>query len=69
MSERWLSTTECAERLGGLLTRQTIAKYCANGGIKATRIDTGLRPIWKIREADFIAFVRRHVRDEWRGAK
>ncbi len=64
MSERWMSTTECAERLGGLLTRQTIAKYCASGRIKATRIDTGFRPIWRIRERDFVAFVHRYVRDE-----
>jgi DNA binding domain, excisionase family len=58
----WLTTKECAERVG--LSRQTISSYCKSGRIKAIAINTGPRPIYRIRESDFRAFVREWIRDE-----
>jgi excisionase family DNA binding protein len=61
-SETFYSTQEAGALIG--LSRHTIARYCASGRIKAIAINTGRRPIYRIRERDLLAFVREWVRDE-----
>jgi excisionase family DNA binding protein len=60
--EKFLSTQEAADLVG--LTRHTIARYCRSGRIRAVAINTGPRPIYRIRESDFRAFVREWVRED-----
>jgi excisionase family DNA binding protein len=61
-TDKFLTTQEAADLLG--LTRHTIARYCRSGRIKAVIINTGPRPIYRIRESDFSAFVRAWVRED-----
>ncbi len=56
-----MTTIEVAAKLG--VTRQTVSRWIRDKKLAAITIGVGQRrPIYRVREADFIAFVRRYVR-------
>jgi excisionase family DNA binding protein len=61
-TERVWTTTEIALILG--VSRQAVARWVRTGKIRATVITVGARPIYRIKDRDFKAFLARYVRGE-----
>ncbi len=59
-NDRWLTTTEIAAAL--YVSRQTVSRWIREGRLKAVAIEVGPRPIYRVRESDFRAFVHAYVR-------
>lgn len=47
------------------VSRQTVDRYIREGKLRARMIKVGKRGTYQIRRSDFIAFVKRYVRDDW----
>ncbi len=56
-----MTTSQVAARLG--VSRQTVSRWIREQRLAAVATRVGpRRPIYRVREADFFAFVRRYVR-------
>jgi excisionase family DNA binding protein len=60
--ERIWTCPEIAQILG--VSRQAVSRWVRSGKIRATVITVGPRPIYRIRDRDFRAFLARYVRGE-----
>lgn len=60
--ERIWTCPEIALLLG--VSRQTVSRWVRTGKIRATVIAVGARPIYRIRDRDFRAFLASYVRGE-----
>jgi excisionase family DNA binding protein len=60
--ERIWTCPEIAQILG--VSRQAVSRWVRSGKIRATVITVGARPIYRIRDRDFRAFLARYVRGE-----
>lgn len=58
-----MSAAEVAAALH--ISRQTVHRYIREGRLRARTIKTGKRGTYQIRRSDFLAFVKRYVRDDW----
>lgn len=56
-----MTTSQIADALG--VSRQTVSRWIREGRLAATAIAVGPRPIYRVRESDFLAFVRRYVQE------
>jgi len=59
-TEKWYTSTEISEALH--VSRQTVTRWIREGRLKAVAIEVGPRPIYRVRDSDFRAFVRAYVR-------
>lgn len=57
-----MTTTEIAAKLR--VSRQTVSRWIREGRLEAIAIEVGPRPIYRIRESQYRAFLRRYVRGE-----
>jgi excisionase family DNA binding protein len=58
-----VTTTEISARLG--VSRQTVSRWIREGRLEALAIEVGSRrPIYRIRESQYRAFLTRYVRGE-----
>jgi excisionase family DNA binding protein len=60
--ERIWTTPEIAHLLG--VSRQAVSRWVRTGKLRATIITVGVRPIYRIRDRDFRAFLALYVRGE-----
>ena len=63
MDDEILSASEVAAALH--VSRQTVDRYIREGKLRARMIKVGERGTYQIRRSDFVAFVKRYVRDDW----
>jgi excisionase family DNA binding protein len=61
-TERIWTCPEIASALG--VSRQAVSRWVREGKLTATVITVGARPIYRIRDRDFRAFLARYVRGE-----
>jgi excisionase family DNA binding protein len=61
-NDRLMHTSEIAELLG--VSRQSVSRWVREGRLKAIAISVGPRPVYRIRESDYRAFLNRYVRGE-----
>jgi excisionase family DNA binding protein len=63
VDHEFLTTSEVAAKIG--VARQTVDAWIRAGKLPARRIQVGKRAVYRIRPADFRAFVRRYVSGDW----
>lgn len=63
MDDEVMSVAEVAAALH--LSRQTVDRYIRQGKLRARMIKVGERGTYQVRRFDFVAFVKRYVRDDW----
>jgi excisionase family DNA binding protein len=61
-----MTTSQIADALG--VSRQTVSRWIREGRLAATAIAVGPRPIYRVREVDSLAFVRRYVQEFFQDA-
>lgn len=63
MDDEILSASDVAAALH--VSRQTVDRYIREGRLRARMIKVGSRGTYQIRRSDFLAFIKRYVRDDW----
>jgi excisionase family DNA binding protein len=63
--EKVWTTAEISQRLH--VSRQAVSRWIRTGKLPAIVITVGARPIYRVRDRDYRAFVSRYVRgeDDW----
>lgn len=60
----WLTTEQAAVAIG--VARQTVSRWIRERKLPARAIRVHGRRVYRIRQSDLLAFVRRYVTDTWR---